>query len=133
MKLILHENPKQWRNSVLLTVLGLAVLSLLLRWRGILSVHAWESMLACLGAVALSACVRPRWFRAYYRFSARAGWWLNRILSCTLLGLIFFLIVTPLGLLLRLLGKDLLQLKRPQDAATYWCESSKDSSLDRLF
>ncbi len=133
MKLILREDPKQWRRSALLTVLGLVILSSLLRWRGFLTVHAWEGILACLGVVALAACVRPHWFRGYYRFSARTGWWLNRILSRILLGLIFFLIVTPLGLLLRLFGKDLLHLKRPQDAATYWCEPRKDGSLDRLF
>ena len=133
MKLILHEDPKQWRRSVLLTVLGLVSLSSLLRWRRILPVHEWQVVLACLGAVALAACVWPRWFRGYHRFSARTGWWLNRILSCILLSLIFFLIATPLGLLLRLFGKDLLQLKRPQDTATYWCAPRKDSSLDRLF
>jgi hypothetical protein len=47
--------------------------------------------------------------------------------------LFFILILTPLGLILRLAGKDPLQLKRPPDAGTCWHQARESSSLDRLF
>ena len=50
-----------------------------------------------------------------------------------LLTLLFFIVVTPLGLILRLLGQDPLRLRRPTGAASYWSEVRQKSSLDRLF
>lgn len=43
--------------------------------------------------------------------------WLNTRL---LLGLFFFLILTPIGVLMRLFGKDLLDQRIDRSATTYW-------------
>lgn len=49
------------------------------------------------------------------------------------LSLFFIFVLTPIGWILRLAGKDPLQLKPRPDAATFW-RSSKDSNpLDTLF
>ena len=45
----------------------------------------------------------------------------------------FILVVTPLGWLLRLMGKDPLQLKRRKAAPTFWQKSKAASPLDQLF
>jgi hypothetical protein len=45
----------------------------------------------------------------------------------------FIFIITPLGWVLRLSGKDLLQLKRPREANTFWHSSKDGSPMDRLF
>jgi len=50
-----------------------------------------------------------------------------------LLALVFFIVVTPLGLAMRMLGKDPLRLRRPAGAESYWSEVRRKSSLDRLF
>ena len=44
---------------------------------------------------------------------------LGKILSPVVMGLIFFLVVTPTGLIMRALRKDLLNLKK-KDAKSYW-------------
>ena len=55
-------------------------------------------------------------------------WWtklgvlLYRIVSPVVLGLLFYLTVTPIALLLRLLGKDPLRLRRDPDGASYWID-----------
>ncbi len=49
----------------------------------------------------------------------RFGLFLNLIVSPIVLGAIFFLIFTPVGLAVRLFGRDELDLKR-QDLETYW-------------
>ena len=49
----------------------------------------------------------------------RFGLFLNLIVSPIVLGAIFFLIFTPVGLAMRLFGRDELDLKR-QDLETYW-------------
>ena len=133
MKVRLKEDPKEWRKSALLTALALAVLSSVLRWRGILSAPTWRMALLVLALVSLAAWFFPRCFRGYYRASTRFGFWLSLVLARIILSVIFFVVITPLGWILRLSGKDALRLKRPLSAATYWSPAQPNSPLDRLF
>jgi len=49
------------------------------------------------------------------------------------LTVLFIVIAVPVGLTLRVLGKDPLQLKRPRDATTYWRRAKDTSPLKRLY
>jgi hypothetical protein len=133
MKLNFKEDPKEWRKSALMTALGLAILSTVLRWRHVLPANFWYAVLAALGIVVVCALLQPRWFRGYYRFSLRLGFYLSQFIGRGVLAVFFIFIVTPLGLVLRLAGKDPLQLKRPRDATTYWHQTKDCGPLDRLF
>lgn len=133
MKLKLKEEPKEWRKAAWMSALGLALLSGALRWRGVLPVPAWGLVLCLLAALAVAAALRPRWFRGYYCFSAKLGFGLSQMAGRAALALLFFIVVTPLGLVLRMLGKDPLRLRRPSGADSYWSEVRQKSSLDRLF
>ncbi len=53
---------------------------------------------------------------------------LGKIVSPTIMGIIFFLVVTPIGLLMRVLGKDLLRLKYNKKDNTYWIEKNGPKS-----
>ncbi len=48
-----------------------------------------------------------------------------------LLGLTYFVMITPMALVLRLLGKDRLELKAQPDAATYWIRVDPAGSAAR--
>jgi hypothetical protein len=133
MKLRLKEEPREWRKSVLLSALGAALLSSVARWRHVVQGGTWVVILAVLALVALFACLRPRWFRGYYRVSARLGFWSSQFVAWVVLVLVFALLVTPLGLLFRLMGKDALRLKRQRNGDTYWQMSKDTSPLDRSF
>ncbi len=67
----------------------------------------------------------------WMKFAYVLGWINTRLF----LGLFFYLILTPMGLLLRLLGKDLLDEKIDKNAATYWKkrEPVDPSRYERLF
>ena len=52
---------------------------------------------------------------------------LGRIISPIVMGIIFFLVVTPIAFIMRLLGKDLLNLKY-NDNQSYWIEKSGPKS-----
>ena len=52
---------------------------------------------------------------------------LGRIVSPVVLAIIFFLVVTPTGLIMRILGKDLLKLKKNKNK-TYWIKKEKNLS-----
>ena len=55
------------------------------------------------------------------------GIFLGKIISPLVMGIIFFLVVTPIGLLMRLLNKDLLNL-RFNNNGSYWIEKSGPKS-----
>ena len=55
------------------------------------------------------------------------GLLLGKIISPIVMGIIFFLVVTPIALFMRLLKKDLLNLKFNQKN-TYWIEKSGSKS-----
>ena len=133
MKLNYKEDPKEWRNSTLLTALGLAILLSLLRWRKHLPADVWHDLLALLAGVAICAVLQPRWFRGWYRLSLWLGFYSSQFIGRCVLILFFIFIITPLGLMLRLAGKDPLQLTRPNNPATYWRPAKACSPLDRLF
>ena len=57
----------------------------------------------------------------------RFGIFLGKIISPLIMGFIFFLVVTPIGLLMRLLNKDLLNLQF-KNTNTYWIEKTEPKS-----
>ena len=66
-------------------------------------------------ALTLPVLLRPLnllWFRF--------GLVLHRVMSVVILTLLFFVTVTPIGLIYRLLGKDPLRLKLDRARASYW-------------
>lgn len=133
MKLNLKDEPREWRKSALLAALGLALVSSVLRWRHLLETKTWLLVLGTLVAAAIAAVLQPRWFRGYHRFSMRLGFAISQGLGRVALILFFMVILTPVGLLLRLAGKDPLQLKRPPNAHTFWQPAKDPGPLDRLF
>ena len=54
---------------------------------------------------------------------------LGNFIAPIVMGIVYFMVVTPTGLIMRLLGKDLLNLKR-NNKHTYWIE--KDNSNNDL-
>ena len=59
----------------------------------------------------------------WYKF----GLLLNKVISPLIMGIIFFLIVTPIGILMRILKKGLLNLKY-NNKKTYWIEKKGPKS-----
>ena len=55
------------------------------------------------------------------------------IIGRIMLTALFIINITPAGLALRILGIDLLRLRRPRAAATYWHKAKPPSPLERLY
>lgn len=81
----------------------------------------WWS-LAVAAAFAVVAFVLPGVLTPLNRAWTRFGLLLHKIVSPIVLGFLFYIVVTPLGLLMRLLGKDPLRLRWDRQSATYWIE-----------
>ena len=58
------------------------------------------------------------------------GMILGAIVSPIVMGIVFFLVVTPTGFILRIMGKDLLNKKYDKEKKTYWIK--RDASIGTM-
>ncbi|MBC7952290.1 MAG: hypothetical protein H7Z12_10810 [Rhodospirillaceae bacterium] len=82
-----------------------------------------EMRLWALGAAAaflLAALVVPRVLRPLNLVWFKFGLVLHCVVTPLVMGLLFFLTVTPVGMLMRATGKDPMRLKRDPAATSYW-------------
>lgn len=79
----------------------------------------WWS-LAVAGGFTMLALLRPAWLKPVNRVWFWIGIALHTVVSPLVMGLVFFLTVTPVGLLRRLFVRDPLGLRRDPAAPTYW-------------
>lgn len=113
----LDRSPRSLRRFGLTVGFVFLLLGCVLLWR-----HrgaAWP--LVSIGAVlVLAAGLAPlalKWVHGPWMIAALAlGWIVTRIL----LTIVFFLVVTPIGLLQRLFGKRAIEVAFEADAASYW-------------
>lgn len=80
--------------------------------------------LAVGGGFLLLALLVPVLLRPLNIVWMRFGALLNRIVSPVVLGVIYFVVLTPVATLFKLTGRDVLNRKFEADAASYWVERS---------
>jgi Flp pilus assembly protein TadB len=78
--------------------------------------------LALAGVFLGVALLKSAWLRPLNRLWTKLGILLGRIVSPVVTGLVFFLVVTPIGLLFRILKKDPLRLAWNGAASSYWID-----------
>lgn len=112
-------------------LLGIAAF---LWWR-----HDWTPttatyVLAGLGAaLVVLGTLAPVVLRPLYRVWMALALVLGFIMTRVILTLVFYLLVTPIGLALRLFGKDSMHRKLDPEASSYWIEKEYiDASKARL-
>jgi hypothetical protein len=115
----LHEVPRPSERAFGIVFAGLFLL--VAAWPlafGEARVQLWAVALAlAFGAVALFA---PSRLAPLNRLWFRFGMLLHAVVSPVVLGAMFYLVIVPFGLALRLMGKDLLGLRWDSQAKTYW-------------
>ena len=62
------------------------------------------------------------------------GMILGAIVAPIVMGFVFFLVVTPIGFIMRIMGKDLLKKRYDKKRGTYWIKRDKPvSSMKQQF
>ena len=56
------------------------------------------------------------------------GIFLGAIVSPIVIGIVYFLVVTPIGLFMRFSGKDLLKMSKVKNKSTYWIKRDNQNS-----
>lgn len=107
---------------------GLSILGSILLWRA-KSAAPW--ILGVAATLLLLAIFVPRLLAPLEKFFARVARVVAAALTYLVLTLTFFLIVTPIGLVMRLLGKDPLAMNPAPDQPSFWVEVEPDGPTTR--
>jgi hypothetical protein len=96
-----------------------AILSALSWWN---EHTGWHWMLPLAAAFLAVALIYPRVLAPLNRLWLKFGLLLYKVMNPLILGLLFFVTIMPIGLVMRLFGKDFLRLKLDRAAPSYWIE-----------
>lgn len=115
--------------ALLFLVLPGAIGAYYLLWKGSWSGYWWIAAGVCL---SISRLIVPL-FRVIYRLWISLSVILGYFISRIVLTIIFFLVITPTGLLMRLVGKDPMERKRDPNAPSYWAprEEPHPTTIER--
>ena len=76
--------------------------------------------------------IKPNLFTSLNKLWIKFGILLGKIISPIVMGLIFFFVVTPIGILMKIIKKDVMGLKR--GASSYWItREDKVQSMKKQF
>ncbi len=81
----------------------------------------WWALVVAAG-IGAGTILRPALLARPNRLWTQFGLLLGRVVSPVVMGLLFFVVFTPFGLVMRAFGHDPLRLKRNPEASTYWVE-----------
>ncbi len=113
----IESSPKKLREFGLVVGGVLCALGILLWWRGR---GSWPYFLAPGTLLVITGAIIPVILKplqkAWMTLAILMGWVMTRVLLSTL----FYLAITPIGLILRLTGKDLLDQKLEPKKQSYW-------------
>jgi hypothetical protein len=72
------------------------------------------------------ALLAPRALTPLNRLWTKFGLLLHQVTSPVLLGLVFYIVLTPMGILMQLTGRDPMRRKWEKNSPTYWIEATSD-------
>jgi hypothetical protein len=93
-------------------------------------IRIWSVVLSLVFLIV--TIIRPNLFTFLNKFWIQFGFLLGKIISPLVMGLVFFFVVTPIGILIRILKKDVMGLKK--GAPSYWINrEDKVQSMKKQF
>lgn len=132
-----QPGPRELRAFAKVIALGFPILAALFGSSAWLRSHAWPAWTLWLGGIGLAiglACMAaPRAARPLYLVWMALGCGIGLVVSNVVLAAIYFLVVTPIGLALRLAGRDPLRRAFERERASYWDDAEKAGDVERYF
>jgi hypothetical protein len=103
-------------------VIGLILMSGMAAWR--MRQHGLDAGVLCMGVLAvvfaIGGIVEPNWLRPVFVAWLVAAFPIGWLISQIVLVILYYAVITPIGLILRLYGRDALRLKPRPTEASYW-------------
>ena len=90
------------------------------------SPRIWSAIISL--AFLILVLTRSKLLTPLNRLWAKFGIILGAIIAPIVMGVVFFLVITPIGLIMKIIGKDLLSIKYDKKKETYWVKRDKPTS-----
>ena len=90
------------------------------------SPRIWSAIISL--AFLILVLTRSKLLTPLNRLWAKFGIILGSIIAPIVMGVVFFLVITPIGLFMKIIGKDLLSIKYDKKKETYWVKRGKPTS-----
>ena len=129
-----RPDARELRRFAIAMLIGFFVLGALSAWKT-KGVHTGSIVLWSIGAFLATAAFVPKLGRIAYLAVYLPTSIIGYVVSNVMLTLMFFLVITPLGIVMKLMGKDVLQQRRP-GRTTQWTpvkETKNEESYYRQF
>jgi Saxitoxin biosynthesis operon protein SxtJ len=126
-----RPDARELRRFAIAMLIGFTVLGLLSAWRSN-GIGTGAIVLWSIGVFLATAAFVPRLGRVAYLAVYLPTSIIGYVVSHVILTLMFFIVITPLGIILRLMGKDLLQQRR-QKHKTGWMPVNGVKSEDSYY
>jgi ABC-type uncharacterized transport system permease subunit len=127
-----YPTPRELKAFGVLFAVFFSLLGALFWWQAgwqTAALVVWKSAAFILVAYVLVPAVR----KPIYLVWSYALYPIGYLITLVLMGVVYYLVITPTGLLMRLFGRDPLSRKFLPGAASYWIRRKEDASLDRYF
>ncbi len=109
------------------------ILACLLHFRKGLPLH-WAMVIVAFGAaVFVCSLILPKATKVIYVIMVSLALPIGLVISTVLMTAFYYLLLTPLGLFFRLVGRDELELKFDRGKKSYWVKRRPPKSLKRYF
>ena len=93
-------------------------------------IRIWSVVLSLVFLII--TIIRPNLFTFLNKLWTQLGILLGKIISPIVMGLVFFFLITPIGMIIRILKKDVMGLKK--GASSYWItREDKVQSMKKQF
>lgn len=105
------------------------VFTLLTVWLYFRKHHADYAVITFIAAACFlaAAYLRPAILRPLNKVWMKFGLLLHKVINPIVMGLLFFLVFTPMALIMRMLGKDFLRMKRSKAEKSHWIVRTNES------
>lgn len=128
-----NPNRKELRNFAIVALIASGLISVLLYVIKGLAIK-WLAIIWAVGIITfLSSFICIKVTRIIYQGLILITLPIGYVVSFLLLAAFYFLLLTPLGLLFRLIGRDPLCRRFDPDAKSYWSKWNPPKDLSRYF
>lgn len=133
MKINWNPDHKELRKFGIISLISSALIALLLYVLKGLGIQ-WAAAIFLVGLIIfVSSMISLKVTRGIYLGLILLTMPIGCVVSFTLLTIFYFFLLTPLGLLFRLIGRDALGRKFDSNTNSYWIFRRSPENLDRYF
>ena len=127
-----HPPRKQLNVFGVCWLVFLGAIGAMVLWR----TRSWPAAIALWAAAAAVPALGwavPEFMRIVYVGMAFLTLPIGLVVSFTILAVVYYLVLTPIGLVMRLLGRDAMGKRFDPQADTYWLPHRPAASMQRYF